>query len=199
MQLENRRHSSSPSLLPCTRDAALRAGAEMGRMTPRCASMILSIVGLSLVLFPCSWAAATSGETVRHNAAHEVFGRLLAPCCWTQTLDVHESESATVLRREIADRLRSGEQALVIEDDMAARYGERIRAVPRSHDTRTYAAAGVYAGMTLMLLVLWAVARRWVQLARGGPEPMVSELSREQDEQYEALLNRELTREDRHP
>ena len=27
--------------------------------------------------------------------------RLFAPCCWSQTLDVHESELASSLRREI--------------------------------------------------------------------------------------------------
>jgi cytochrome c-type biogenesis protein CcmH len=60
--------------------------------------------------------------------------RLLAPCCWNQTLDIHESDLAASLRHEIRARLRAGEPQSVIEDDLAARYGERIRAVERGHD-----------------------------------------------------------------
>ena len=60
--------------------------------------------------------------------------RLFAPCCWNQTLDVHESDLATSLRREIRARLHAGEHQSAIEDDLAARYGERIRAVERGRD-----------------------------------------------------------------
>src|SRR5262245_9645491 len=42
-------------------------------------------------------------------------GRLLAPCCWIQTLDVHGSEVAVGLRTEIRHRLRAGESAGAIE------------------------------------------------------------------------------------
>lgn len=58
-------------------------------------------------------------------------GRLLAPCCWTQTLDIHESPLSTTLRLEIRRRLMAGEEATAIENDLVARYGERIRAVPK--------------------------------------------------------------------
>lgn len=60
--------------------------------------------------------------------------RLLAPCCWNQTLDQHESDLATSLRHEIRARLHAGEAQSAIEDDLAARYGERIRAVARGED-----------------------------------------------------------------
>jgi cytochrome c-type biogenesis protein CcmH len=57
--------------------------------------------------------------------------RLLAPCCWTQTLDVHESEIAHSLRAEIRSRLAAGQSPDSIEADLISRYGERIRAFPK--------------------------------------------------------------------
>lgn len=68
------------------------------------------------------------GEKV--PGAERLEGRLLAPCCWAQTLDIHGSEIANSLRREIRSWLKGGESPEVIEADLVARYGERIRAVP---------------------------------------------------------------------
>lgn len=71
---------------------------------------------------------ADIGEKV--PGAERLEGRLLAPCCWAQTLDIHGSEIANALRREIRTRLKAGEPADSIEASLVARYGERIRAVP---------------------------------------------------------------------
>lgn len=68
------------------------------------------------------------GENV--PGAERLEGRLLAPCCWAQTLDIHGSEIANELRREIRSRLKGGESPEAIEANLVARYGERIRAVP---------------------------------------------------------------------
>lgn len=57
-------------------------------------------------------------------------GRILAPCCWNQTLDIHGSEPAMELRREIRKRLVAGETSDAIEADLVRRYGERILASP---------------------------------------------------------------------
>ena len=42
-------------------------------------------------------------------------GRLLAPCCYQGTLDVHESESAAALRMRIRGRLHAGETVEAVE------------------------------------------------------------------------------------
>jgi cytochrome c-type biogenesis protein CcmH len=101
----------------------------------------------------------------------ELEGRLVAPCCFTQTLDVHESPLASELRREIRARMRAGEAPQVIEDDLAARYGDAIRAVPRGEDPRRTMSTGLgvataAAGAGLVLLVL-----RWTRRARSAPPP----------------------------
>jgi cytochrome c-type biogenesis protein CcmH len=87
--------------------------------------------------------------------------RLLAPCCWNQTLDVHESDLATSLRHEIRARLHAGEAQSAIEDSLAARYGEKIRAVERGRDPGGampffVGFAALFAGGSLVALL-----RRW--------------------------------------
>lgn len=63
-------------------------------------------------------------------------GRLLAPCCNLQTLDVHASPLATELRHEIHQRIAAGESTTSIEASLIQRYGSEMRAAPRGSDTR---------------------------------------------------------------
>lgn len=116
-----------------------------------------------LALIVLSLASVANAEPA--VSATYVEGRLLAPCCWNQTLDVHESELATSLRAEVAARVAAGESAVAIEDDFVARYGERIRAIPRGAEPR------VSVGLISLLVGLGALAsmvlalRRWVRRA----------------------------------
>ena len=79
--------------------------------------------------------------------------RLLAPCCWNGTLDVHESDLARDLRREIRARLRSGETVDAVEASMIERYGDRVRATPANEHVGLLLGAGVL-GVALMAIVL---------------------------------------------
>jgi cytochrome c-type biogenesis protein CcmH len=92
-------------------------------------------------------------------------GRLLAPCCWTQTLDVHESESASSLRLEIRRRLHAGESSTDIESDFVARFGERIRAVPKGS---SLTGMGVWLSIVVAIsgLGVGYVAVRWARRGR---------------------------------
>lgn len=94
------------------------------------------LLPLVLLLAAAPANAASPNEAPADSGATALETRLLAPCCWTQTLDYHESELSTSLRAEIRRRLRAGEAAEAIEDDFVARYGERVRAVPKGADTR---------------------------------------------------------------
>jgi cytochrome c-type biogenesis protein CcmH len=126
--------------------------------------------------------------------AHELEGRLIAPCCWTQTLDIHDSPIADELRSEIRRRLSAGERAAVIEDDFALRYGEKIRAVPRGSDPRTAIPYILAFGMlATALMLLWA-GLRWVK-RNGEPADSValrSSPSDSTDSKYDDQLDAEL-------
>jgi cytochrome c-type biogenesis protein CcmH len=57
-------------------------------------------------------------------------GKILAPCCWNQTVDIHGSEVSNGIRREIRKRLLAGESADTIQASFVERYGAKILAMP---------------------------------------------------------------------
>jgi cytochrome c-type biogenesis protein CcmH len=87
-------------------------------------------------------------------------GRLLAPCCYTQTLDLHESDAAWDLRLEIRRRLYGGESVEAVEQSLLDRYGEQLRAVPAKDPMHVLAPAMLViaglAGVSVLQLL-----RRW--------------------------------------
>lgn len=128
------------------------------------------------------------------SAARALEARLRAPCCWVQTLDVHESEPATKLRDEIHTRLQQGETSAAIEEDLVVRYGERIRAVHRENDPMDFIPAFVGAGMMTSLFGLSLVIRRWKRrVAADLPksEPPKTPMNTKNDD-YDARLDDEL-------
>jgi cytochrome c-type biogenesis protein CcmH len=151
----------------------------------------------ALLTLAVTFSLTLAAHAEHHVESREIYGRLLAPCCWNQTLDIHDSELATQLRGEIADRLEHGEVALGIEDDMALRFGERVRAVPRARDPRQSMALAVTSAMLLVLAGLLLVAVRWkrrreLPRAEQQEERMLAMLPDELREEYEARLDREL-------
>jgi len=78
--------------------------------------------------------ASEAGEDLQSYVpgAARLEGRIMAPCCWNQTIDIHGSEPAYELRREIRRRLKAGESADAIEASLVQRFGPKILAVPDS-------------------------------------------------------------------
>jgi cytochrome c-type biogenesis protein CcmH len=123
---------------------------------------------------PASSHAATRPASFGHvEGASWLEARLRAPCCWTQTLDVHGSEIATELRREIRARLSAGETREAILDDMVRRHGDRILAVPRGS-----AVGGVALGLLGVVAAggagLGLLLVRWRRRSAGAPERAAS-------------------------
>ncbi|MBS1123612.1 MAG: uncharacterized protein H6Q90_5840 [Deltaproteobacteria bacterium] len=117
-------------------------------------------IALALVLFI---GACSGGGDELATQTHELEQRLLAPCCWRQTLGDHESPIATALRAEIRDRLAHREAAASIEDDLVRRYGAKIRAVPEGSDPRwMIGAIAGGAGLLGLVALGWFVRRRRV-------------------------------------
>jgi cytochrome c-type biogenesis protein CcmH len=92
--------------------------------------------------------------------ADRLEGRIRAPCCWNQTLDIHHSDVSSALKREIRQRLRSGESADAIEASIVARYGEKVLAVPDKSPLKGFAiglsaAMGVAGIAAAFMLVRW--------------------------------------------
>jgi len=138
-------HVDAP-LLPCLLVRMLRS--------------FVACLGVGLLLFGAASASASDDVEAR---AHELEERLLAPCCWTQTLDVHESPLVTEMRLEIRSRLAAGETPLAIEDSFAQRHGERVRAMPRGRTPMLTYVGWFAAALTAVLVILVLVARRWTK------------------------------------
>jgi cytochrome c-type biogenesis protein CcmH len=117
-------------------------------------------------------------------------GRIIAPCCWTQTIDIHGSELANDLRREIRKRLKSGETSDAIEASLVDRYGPRILAVPPGSPLKTVATL-LALGMGAAGAAAFVMLKRWrgrALVPATGPVPEKGK----NDAQLDARLDAEL-------
>ena len=131
------------------------------------------------------------------EGAARLEGRLLAPCCWNQTLDIHGSPAATELRREIRKRLRGGETPDVIEASIIARHGDKILAVPKGSPL---AKLGMWLALALGLAA-FGVIKTLVRWNRQGadekPRAEGSTASTPEVDDWDERLDDELSRLDR--
>lgn len=88
------------------------------------------------------------GEDIQGTVpgASAIEGRLMAPCCWTQTIDIHDSPIALSMRHEIRRRLRNGESADAIQKSMVDRYGPKILAVQEGSQLKN-----VFIGLSVVM------------------------------------------------
>ena len=71
------------------------------------AASLASSVALADAEHPAHVPASEAGEDLQSYVpgASRLEGRIMAPCCWNQTIDIHGSEPSYELRREIRRRL----------------------------------------------------------------------------------------------
>ncbi len=73
---------------------------------------------------------AAEDDTLKH--VNHIARQLIAPCCWSQTADAHQSDAAKAIKAQIRDGLRAGWSEKRIIEQIVAQYGEKIRAVPKA-------------------------------------------------------------------
>jgi len=121
------------------------------------------------------------GDDIQGNVpgASAIEGRLMAPCCWTQTIDIHDSPVSLSMRHEIRRRLRNGESAEAIEASFVDRYGAKIMAVPNGNHLKNLAiglsvvmgGAGVAAAMMIGRWRKQSAAKDAAKPAKDAAEP----------------------------
>lgn len=114
------------------------------------------------------FGAAPARAEQRTPGELAIESKLLAPCCWVQTLDMHESPLASELRLEIRTKLTQHVPAARIEAALVARYGERLWAIPPGHDPRMPLVNIGFGGLGIALAGLCLLAWRW---SRREPSP----------------------------
>lgn len=143
----------------------------------------LAIAAVAIV----SMTAATFGSP-QEDEARAIEALLIAPCCFTQQVSVHQSPAADEVRRDIRARLAAGQARQQILEAYEAQYGRRILAVPpaRGFDLTLYAMPlAIFLGS---IAVLTVVVRRFA-----GRQPAAAGMpSAGLDAQANARLDDEL-------
>ena len=124
----------------------------------------------------------------QEDEARALEALLIAPCCFTQQVSVHQSPAADEVRRDVRARLAAGQTRQQILDAYEARYGRKVLADPpaRGFDVTLYVMPlAIFLGSIALLTV---VVRRFAgrQLAPAGPSVAAA------DPQANARLDDEL-------
>ena len=159
----------------------------------------LSFSGAAFGHAPASSAPAASvapeddyGEDIQGSVpgANAIEGRLMAPCCWTQTIDIHDSPISLSMRHEIRRRLRNGETAEAIQASFVERYGPKIMAVQESSQLKN-----VFIGLSVVMggagVAAAMMIGRWRKqnASKEAPKKDAKEPKRDQwDEKLDAEL-----------
>jgi len=84
------------------------------------------------LLAMCFLVACQRGAfAVDANSARRIQDRFMAPCCWSQSVAMHDSPAAREMRDEIVKLVSEGKTEDEIVDYYVGRYGERILRLPR--------------------------------------------------------------------
>jgi cytochrome c-type biogenesis protein CcmH len=95
--------------------------------------------------------------------------KLMAPCCFTQTIDQHESEAARAMRAELRQLLAQGLTDEQVLDHYVERHGPRILAVPpaQGFGRLLYWVPSMLTGVLLVAVCL--LLRSWYRRGRATP------------------------------
>jgi cytochrome c-type biogenesis protein CcmH len=144
---------------------------------------------LAHLILAGSVALAAAPEVDLGKRAEALEGRLMAPCCMTNTVAVHESGASYRIRAEIREMLAAGKTDREILDHYVAEYGPQILAIPEARGFNLTAYLFPLVFLITGAAILWAAMRRWKgpsQAATGtSPPPPL-------DPVYARRLDREL-------
>lgn len=117
-------------------------------------AMINAIAFLALSLTP------TQQEQVK-----KLEHKLMAPCCYSQTIDEHMSQEAANMRAEVEQMVESGRSEREILTFYRKKYGETILASPDGLSGTILIDAPILL-CSLSGLFLWLLIRGWSQQQR---------------------------------
>lgn len=113
---------------------------------------------MNLLVLALALAATPAALTPQQDAEiRRVEDRLLAPCCYSQSVADHMSPVAEQMRQEITEMVAAGESEPAIINHYKTMYGERILIIPSGGTGRVLfalPAAGVVLGSAMLFLFL---------------------------------------------
>lgn len=148
---------------------------------------LLSLLLILAVLAPPAYGQDAGLTPEQEKLVADMEKKLIAPCCWTQTVAVHDSQAAESVKMQLRSLAAGGAGEEEMTDYMVEQYGEKILATPRVGGFNSLA----YALPVLALLVgaggLILVMRRW---RRGRSEGAEVSLPLRGDEESSDLRRR---------
>ena len=138
-----------------------------------------------------SVGGAPTGAALEREA-RAIDAMLVAPCCFSQQVSVHQSDAAQQVKQDVRRRLAAGETQRQIVDAYVATYGKRILAEPRAEgfDLVLYATPFLMliASVALVPLIIRRVSRH--RLADATASGRTSDVA--PPTEYEAQVDEEL-------
>jgi cytochrome c-type biogenesis protein CcmH len=107
--------------------------------------------------------------------ARRIQERFIAPCCWSETVAVHRSETAAEMRSKIEAMVRNGKTEQEIVSYYVAQHGERILMEPLGQKSvwlRIMPFAALAVAVVLLLLYLRRAIRPAPAPAPVGAGPL---------------------------
>jgi cytochrome c-type biogenesis protein CcmH len=110
----------------------------------------------------------------------KIEGRLMAPCCYTQTIRDHDSQVAEQMREEVTSMVASGKSEQEIITYYRAKYGETILVVPdgATGGLLTYTPVTIFLASVGLLLFFIKKTAGNRDTANSQPEPETNETER---------------------
>jgi cytochrome c-type biogenesis protein CcmH len=124
--------------------------------------------------------------------AKTIESELVAPCCWSQQVSVHNSPAADAIRADIRTRLDAGEAHQQILDAYVAQYGKAILVEPPARGGTLALYVGPPVALVATAVLLVALVRRFSRRASAEPRSLSSD--RAGDPRLAAALDDELAR-----
>ena len=143
---------------------------------------------LAHLILAGSLALATAPAADLEERAEVLEGRLMSPCCMTNTVAVHESGASYRMRAEIREMLAAGKTDREILDHYVAEYGPQILSIPDARGFNLTAYLFPIGFLMAGAAVLWFAMRRW----KGPPQAATKTSFPPPDSEYVRRLNREL-------
>jgi cytochrome c-type biogenesis protein CcmH len=145
-------------------------------------TVLMTVLTLGLLL-------TAPGQADVEREAHEIEAMLIAPCCFSQQVSVHQSPAADEVRVDVRRRLAAGETREQILEAYVAQHGKRILVTPPDKGFDRILHLLPPLGLVLTAGLLAAVFRRFTAVV---PAPPAAVPAGPEDDRYRAALDDEL-------
>ena len=128
--------------------------------------------------------------------AQQLDRQLIAPCCWTSTLNEHFSPESEEMKMEIRQRLAQGQNEAEILGYFEQKYGERVLSEPKATGFNLAVWFFPIVALTLGGFLLMYVLRKPAPKDEITNTLTLRSTSPESDEKYKKMIDQELYRQD---